>query len=268
MSRLSAFTLMIVVAALTLPALRSTCAAAPTAADADPHEQLQAILKRPMYEAWRLRQERDLAEGDITIPHGFSDWLAGIGRSIRDFLDWLFRSHRSPSTPSGFSVGQTLPTILKIVAWLALATALIFVTIFVVRLLGKNKPNIPTANILSRRQVHQAMESGDALALDSAQWMDEARRLAEEQNFRAMYRALYLALLSGLHTLGKIEHSRNRTNWAYVQYYRGPSDERAVFADLTELFDRVWYGRKDAGGNDLETLRIQIARLTREGALT
>ena len=92
--------------------------------------------------------------------------------------------------------------------------------------------------------------------------MGEADRLAAEQDFRAVYRALYLALLSGLHTAGKIEHSLTRTNWTYVQRYRGPGEERQTFGDLTALFDRVWYGRKPADGNDLPTIQQKVATLT------
>ena len=201
---------------------------------------------------------------DVAIPSGFKQSLRNIGHAISDFLDWIFKS-RTNSSSSRFAVSPSLPTILRIVFWLVIGGALIFVAIFLVRIIGKTQIAIPVANILSRRQVHQAMESGDALALDSKQWMDEAGRWAAEQNFRATYRALYLALLSGLHTLGKIEHSRNRTNWAYVQQYLGPTGERAMFADLTQLFDHVWYGHKSAVGSDLEQLRNHVALLTRNG---
>jgi Domain of unknown function (DUF4129) len=92
--------------------------------------------------------------------------------------------------------------------------------------------------------------------------MQQVARLEDEKNFRAMYRALYLALLAGLHAAGKIDHHRNRTNWAYVQHFRGPGEERDLFGDLTGLFDRVWYGHKLQERRDFGELRSAVTRLT------
>lgn len=238
------------------------------AAPADPHAHLDRILQRPMFQQWRAREQLELPGADVNVPQAVTEWVRRCGRAIGDFFDWLFRSRGRGSSSPGVSVSEALPVILEALAWVALGAALVFLAVLLIRLLGDQKTSVPTAKILSRHQVHQAMESGDALAMNTAGWMDEARRLAAEQNFRAVYRALYLALLSGLHTLGKIEHSRNRTNWAYVRQYRGSHDERATFAELTQLFDHVWYGHKSTVEHDIEQLRRQVAALTQAEAAT
>lgn len=236
----------------------------PTAAAGDPHEHLDQILDRPLFKAWRLRQaarqtpELPAAEYDL-------EWLGKPFEWIGDFFEWLFRSpSRKPNVPSGFP-GDGLPAVLKAVAWVVLGVALIFLAILLFKVLRTPAAAGAVGRVLSRQQIRAAMESGDALVLGAGQWLDEANRLAGEQDFRAVYRALYLALLSGLHTIGKIEHSRNRTNWSYVQRYRGPADERQTFGELTALFDRVWYGRKPTAGDDLDDLRNKVAALTRPG---
>ena len=157
-----------------------------------------------------------------------------------------------------------MPAILKLVAWGVLGVALIFLVVLVIKSLGRPTMQGASARVLSRRQIRGAMEAGDALALDAAGWIDEANRLAAEKDFRAVYRALYLALLSGLDKAGKIEHDRNRTNWTYVRRYRGPAEEKQVFGELTNLFDRVWYGRKPAE-DDLDELRRKVEQLTLQG---
>ena len=159
-----------------------------------------------------------------------------------------------------------LPSILKILAWAVAIAAVVVIIFFTVKSASRSSGQAMTEHILSRQQVEAALESGNALALGASQWLDEAQRLAAEQDFRAVYRALYLALLSGLHSAGKIEHTRNRTNWTYVQLYRGPDEERAIFGHLTEVFDRVWYGRRAAPEqSSLEELRSKVAMLTRSG---
>lgn len=259
--------LMIATAILLLaPALRAADEPAPEAAD--PHAQLQKILQRPSYQAWRLRQEGNLSQDPYQISPGMREWLKRPFKAIGRFLDWLFSSHRKPNVAAA-SAASALPTVLKWVAILVLAIALGFAVVLVIRMIGNSDAgDAPAAHILSRQQVLAALQSGDALSLPTDQWLDEARRQAAEQNFRAVYRALYLALLSGLHQAGKIQHNRNRTNWVYVRQYRGSDEERVVFSELTDLFDRVWYGhRAPAEGSGLDQVQRKVALLTGTGGL-
>ena len=249
-----------------LPAAASRCLASPPSAVADPHAQLEQILRQPAYNAWRLREQANLPDIDAHVPTKWTDKIKAGFHAIGDFFDWLFRSRSRTGTVGARLNSESLTTVLKLCAWVIVGAIAIFLGIVLIRVLGGSAPRNAVAHVLSREQVQRAMESGDALAMNTAAWMDEARRLADEQNFRAVYRAMYLALLSGLHAAGKIDHHRNRTNWIYVERYRGPQPERQRFSELTELFDRVWYGRKPAEGADLQQLRVDIDALTRVGA--
>lgn len=220
-----------------------------------------------MYREWQLRQDEDLPQVDVGMSARMQNLIHRMSRGIHDFFDWLFRSRRNPALSRGGGWAG-MGGVLKTIGWTVLALAVLFIVVLIVRIVSQSSGGASSAVVLSRRQVREALEAGDALAMGSAQWLDEARRLAAEQNFRAVYRAMYLALLSGLHSAGKIEHSRNRTNWTYVQQYRGSSDERLTFGELTDLFDHVWYGREEAAaaGTDLDQLRRKVATLTGAGA--
>jgi len=249
---------------LLLPALFGAAEATPPAA-ADPHQQLDDILNRPIYQRWQLRQKADEYHADPALLEGYRRRIRQIGSAIGDFIEWLFRrSARSPSASRSPNM-SFLPAVLKAVAWTAVVLAVIFIGVLLFRYIrGVERPGT-MARVLSRTQIHEAMQAGDALALDSQQWVGEAQRLAAEKDFRAVYRALYLALLCGLHKLGKIDFNRNRTNWSYVHRYRGPDEERTTFTRLTDLFDHVWYGLKDAQHHDLDQLHRQVASLTAAG---
>ena len=82
-----------------------------------------------------------------------------------------------------------------------------------------------------------------------------------QYEFRAVYRALYLALLSGLHAANKIDFRKTRTNWTYVRGYRGPEPEKVTFTSLTALFDRVWYGEQPAAQSSIPEVRRRVAWL-------
>lgn len=240
-------------------------AAADDSGGADPHGQLNDILQRPMYQRWQLRQAGTVKYDDPALVKDFSFRMEQLSKLIGEFFSWLFRGSGGRSSGSGGSGASVLPTILKTIGWAAIIVTLIFVAVLLFKMLRDSGKNQMPARVLSRQQVQEALEAGDALAMNSAQWVGEAKRLAEEENFRAVYRALYLALLAGLHTLGKIDFNRNRTNWTYVQRYRGPADERVSFGQLTDRFDRVWYGLKRIESADLQHCQSEVARLTSKG---
>jgi hypothetical protein len=230
----------------------------------EPHQQLEKILRRPMYQRWQLRQKEEVSQNDWTMPRAFQKVLNQFSDAIGDFWNWLFRRNSSrTSAGSSSSSRSILPAVLKTVAWTVVALSILITGIVLYKIIRGMGISIAPARVLSRWQVDQAFSAGDALAMPGAQWLAEAGRLAAEGNFRAVYRALYLALLSGLHAAGKIDFNRNRTNWTYVQRYRGPAGERETFTELTELFDRVWYGLKAADGQNIEHLTTQVSLLTR-----
>ena len=156
---------------------------------------------------------------------------------------------------------MTLPAVLKVLGYVIIGVVAVFVVFIVWRILQERHGSRAQAAVLSREQVREALDSGSALALDTPQWLVEADRLAREGDFRAVYRALYLALLSGLHSRGKIDFRRSRTNWTYVRRFRGEGQQRSVFAALTERFDRVWYGLKRGDESSLPTVKRQVASL-------
>jgi hypothetical protein len=224
----------------------------------DPHEHVREILQRPLYQRWQLRQEQ---ETDSSVNEAARRQAERLTQWIRDFIEWLFRRaplHGSWTPPT---LGAGLKTLFWVIAWSAIILFVVALIVLIVRLVHATHNPAATGNVLSREQVAVALDQGDALALGGGQWLDEAGRLAAEKNFRAMYRALYLALLSGLHANGKIDFNRHYTNWTYVRRFRGQSSEREVFSALTDLFDSVWYGLKESTHPDLAGLKQQVQQL-------
>ncbi len=231
---------------------------------ADPHQQLQEILKRPLYQRWQLRQgqAQDSAAGAAAREElqKFADWLD----------EWIRFLFRSPRSATGSWAMPSLSDGLKILFWIvggvAIGLFVLALVILLIRVFRDNQKSRSSDNVLSREQIARALDQGNALAMGGEQWLDEAGRLAAEKNFRAMYRAMYLALLSGLHANGTIDFNRHHTNWTYVHRYRGLPAEREVFSSLTDLFDSVWYGWQTSSHADLNTLRSQVQTLIQSSA--
>lgn len=235
-------------------------AAASVSAEGGEKERLEEILSRPAYQRWR---------GDRT-----REDESGVWSRLRDRIrEWLFRSDEpeeerelSPSRDAGSDASSwRLPGVelVNAAAWALFLGGLGFLAYTFLRAwIDRARPRKRAAG--PRVAVAEALASGDALAHDGDAWRREADKLERGGDFRHAYRALYLGLLSGLHERGLIDFSLWRTNWHYVGTFRGDSG-RDRFADLTGVFDRVWYGGETpaASGPD-GAWRDDLARFRRE----
>ena len=254
--------------ALTARAERNPAPSAQAAPDAQ--KQLDEILSKPSYHRWerRFAQERPEQPEREEQPPG---WLSAAWEK---FTAWLNRrsipddapsksTHSSSSASDGASWFAAGP-ILKTVFWVVLAAAVVLIGWFIVRALMDAKGRGTKIKVKpGAEKIREALASGAALALDGQEWLEEADQLVASGNFRAAYRALYLALLSGLHASGAIHFRRSRTNWTYVRDFKGEVQDRGSFEQLTGLFDAVWYGLQipeDAPGR-LPALQGEVARL-------
>lgn len=226
-------------------------------------QQLDRILSDPMFHRWEFARDGK-AELDRSWLNALMDsadrWREKLIQWIRD----QFPRTAKPF-PNSEGIWSTAGVVFKAIAYVLGAVLLVFVIIVFVRIL--RAPVQPTTTrILSRKRLQEALQQGQALATDSSQWITEAMRLAQNDDLRLAYRAMYLALLSGLHQQRSIDFHQQRTNWTYVAQFRGEDDYRKSFAGLTRMFDDVWYGLGQPDAAKLEQVRLQIDSLLKPAA--
>jgi hypothetical protein len=225
--------------------------------------QLNDVLEAPAFQRWQRRQKRSETTGQNQglVPDAWWQWVSDQRQAFFDWLDGFFPSgQRSGGTAGPGGTGMTLAGALEILAWGVLIVVALFLLTLLFRMvmsLGGRREPTP----VSRQRLREAMESGQALAADSPRWLDEADQLAAEQDLRRSFRALYLAMLSGLHRAELIDFRPNRTNWTYVRQFRGQNDHRQRLAQLTEQFDAIWYGRQSPHHPAMQQARAQVRAL-------
>ncbi len=207
-----------------------------------PHQILRQVLQDPLFHQWQLKTY------DRTPKSAMDSYIAKVLRTLRHLLDKIWNRHShdhfkhtalSPKESSSFS------TVLGILGKVIIIVAVIAVVFLLINLLaGRDKRTTPPPPPADLRDISEALQEGDALALESDQWLNKAREFESSGEFRLMYRAMYLALLAGLHEKGKIRFRRSATNYALVRGFIGNQSERTIFGSLTERFDHVWYGWK------------------------
>jgi hypothetical protein len=142
----------------------------------------------------------------------------------------------------------------------ALMVILIFALLFLVYFIVRYRQSAREERAAQASAAAGAME--DALTRSPDEWRSVAIHWAHDGNFRDGIRALYLAMLSHLHRARLIDYHRSRTNWAYVRGFRGGTEERDVFTELTYAFDEKWYGARLCTQGDFERFADGVKTLT------
>lgn len=242
------------------------------AAEEEANGDLERILAKPEYTRWR----NTLNDGSEAAPDtgaATPTWLDGLLLRLERWLsEWIKGRKKEPEKvdPSSWeytSGGAWSSRLFTLLGYVLLAVAAVFLVIALGayirdRLRNAGKKPVAAAPV----SIAKALEDGDALAYDKAEWSKQADFMLGEGDIRLAFRSLYLGLLSGLHEQGRIVFAQTRTNWHYVRSFRGAGEARRVFAEMTDVFDRVWYGLLPAVDEDgLQAMRGKVGALLAEG---
>jgi hypothetical protein len=125
---------------------------------------------------------------------------------------------------------------------------------------------------LSRFRRRPAQQPADTAAADEApqtiawtRWLTEAEAAAAAGRWREAVHCSYWCAVSFLEANGAWPADRTRTPREYVRLLPASSGARPALAELTRLFERVWYGTDRA---DAEALAEAATHLKRLGCLT
>jgi hypothetical protein len=259
--------------------LRPGTAASDPAA-ASPEQELREILERPAYARRReaAEQEREAREQVSRRSGSGSERLDPEHhrrRPVRRTGPLRDRDSTAPPRP-GASGGGWLnrmrglsgpsPRIIQVLLWclagLGLAIAVVSVTRALLHRFQSRRRAAQSGG--DETMAEEALESGDITVCDPEEFSLTAARLARSGRYREAMRALYLELLGRLYRSGAISYDRTRTNWEYAAQLRARPELRKPFIDLTEIFDRVWYGQQPSTPEEYSRCRTHMLDLVEQ----
>ncbi|QSQ18648.1 DUF4129 domain-containing protein [Pyxidicoccus parkwayensis] len=218
------------------------------------------ILARPEFAVAPPKAEKDAKED--TVPPEPPNWWKRFINWLGEFLKKLFEREEAPPPRdsaqwvSGQTVANALVMLLVTLTVLVLAGLLLMY-------LNKGKKQADGAG-LEVSTLDAAALAGDpahALSRPPEGWAHLADELAAKGEYREAVRSLYLALLSRLHRDGAILYDVTLSNWDYLRQFRGRSDWKPPFRELTRRFDFAWYGNVPVGAEGYREFRALTAPL-------
>jgi hypothetical protein len=172
---------------------------------------IDRVLARPEFQ-WPPKQ-----------PSPLEEWWKELQRRLLEFLDKLLPAE---------AAGVMAPLVRYGLTGLG-ALALILVLVYAMR-------GILT-DFVSGKEIDADSEDGDQ-ALTAAAALKRAQALSTGGDYRAAVRYLYLSTLLLLEERGLLRYDRSLTNHEYLRSVAHKPELAAVFRDVVEVFDRVWYG--------------------------
>ncbi len=218
---------------------------------------ITAVLQQEEY-IWRLPPDQRLPDDLGLGPIGrFFQWVADwtgrilekLGQWLVDFIEWLFDLFPSRETEPGG--GLEWRTVLKILACVAVTGLALAVAGVLFRLWKRRRTErlqaVPVP-LVSLPDISDENVGADKLPEDL--WLAMARDLLARGETRLALRALFLAALARLGSLGLISLARFKSNLDYVRELNRRShvepELASAFTACIPLFERVWYGRHEA----------------------
>ncbi|MFI5386226.1 MAG: DUF4129 domain-containing protein [Fimbriimonadales bacterium] len=180
-----------------------------------------------------------------------ANWLSGAIERMKNM-----RLSLNPPRVSGPSVNPMgAAPILIWAVWILLGAAVLAFIVYALRFVSFGK--------LKKRRARAMLEDDEPeRTLD--EWLALAESLEREARYREAVRALYLACLLKFDERNVARFVRSQTNWEHLARIesspRRPSG--LDFRTPTQAFDRIWYGHKVRGADDVDDFKSWYRRVS------
>jgi hypothetical protein len=162
-------------------------------------------------------------------------------RALAKFWSWVGRALNGIG-----ALGKEAPwlgTALEVVFYLAAAVGILML---VQRALARQRLAISLAG---------GAAAANAWDKEAADWAALADQCAAQQEWREAVHCLYWAAIVRLEARRAWRHNPTRTPREYVRLLKPGSEQRSALGGLTQIFERVWYGLREASDEDYRQAR-------------
>jgi hypothetical protein len=217
-------------------------------------KQIQERLKATKQEAGQFAEpslagsdtqtkiKQILARREFRSVRGPSAWdmmMAQIRRWLLKILDKIFSRVAAPA-----QAGQLL-------VWIAIALASSVLAVWL-------KRRVKTAAQEVRRE---PLRFATPSSKSSRKWLAEAQAAAVAGKWRDAIHLAYWAAIARLEESGTWIPNRACTPREYLRLLPERNPQRAPLAELTQKFEIIWYGNREANSSDFQHVVAQLERL-------
>jgi hypothetical protein len=198
-------------------------------------EELAAISGeaslQPTFPTARRAANSILATPEFRVV-GSASWL---DRMTAEFYSWLGRVFSAT-----VDFGHRSPWLGPVLEWSFVGLTVLCILIWVARTMQRQRVAVSVGNLTPATDWQK----------ESAEWADLARAEAEANNWREAIHCLYWASIVALESHRLWRRDYTRTPREYVDLLEHNSFRQLTLRRFTRIFERIWYGLRDAARED------------------
>jgi hypothetical protein len=165
-------------------------------------------------------------------------WWDRLSRRLSGWIDRLFDGLQR--------TGERAPWIWPLVEWLFFGGAAVGLVIFLVRTLDRQRLRVA---------MQGAPLASTAWDREATDWAKLAEQYAGDGEWRDAVHCLYWAAIVSLESRRAWRHNPTRTPREYLRLLKPGSAQQRGLRGLTRIFERVWYGLRDAKPEEYDEAR-------------
>jgi Domain of unknown function (DUF4129) len=195
--------------------------------------------------AMRKRLDDILAAREFSSVHPpsvFEVWMEKLRAWLQEEWDKLFRA-LNINPPEFTWIG-------RIFVWLVIATGASVLGIWLYRIY-RRKPPAYTREVIPFAPSSKSWR----------RWLAEAREHASHGDWREAIHLAYWASVSYLEASGLWIPDRARTPREYLKAIAHNNPKKPPFTALTQRFESIWYGSREAGQSDFDATLTELEKL-------
>ncbi|NTX04258.1 DUF4129 domain-containing protein [Myxococcus sp. CA040A] len=216
------------------------------------------ILARPEF---AVAPPRDEETKEPTPPPEPPGWWRRFIDKLGEWLKEFFKRDEAPAPVDVAPPAVTGGAVANVLVVMLVGLTVVVLGVVLMRALRKSRPSHREAG-LEVSTLDATTLAGDpahALSRPPEGWAQLADELAARGEYREAVRSLYLALLSRLHRDGAILYDVTLSNWDYLSQFKGRTEWKPRFRELTLRFDFAWYGNTPVGQSGYQEFRSLTA---------
>ena len=199
-----------------------------------------------------FERERAVANAELARP----EFLGDVGQTWWDRLKaWVF-GWLQRLFAGVVEVGTAAPWLGTLLEWVFFVSAAVGLLFLLLRNLAWQRLRVALGGEALR---------GSAWESEAEEWAQWAEEHAQAGEWREAVHCLYWAAIVLLEGRRTWRHNPTRTPREYVRLLKPGSAQQQGLRRLTQIFERVWYGLRDADESEYAEARALYARLA-EGA--
>jgi hypothetical protein len=160
-----------------------------------------------------------------------------LDRKIAEALSWLGRIFSATA-----DFGHRSPWLAPVIEWTFVVLTVVFVILWVFQTMRAERLDLARGSVVPLTDWQK----------ESAEWADLARLEAEANNWREAIHCLYWASIVALESRRLWRRDFARTPREYLVLLEHNSRQQLSLRKLTGIFERIWYGLRDAAREDYQ----------------